>query len=79
MVMNIDNLIEWLIIEIELSEVQLGLKWYVWFEITSMNLDQNCTTRSLSFRYIHFEIAKFNRTNTECFSLYKYFIDLVSS
>ena len=29
MVMNIDNLIEWLIIEIELSEVQLGLKWYV--------------------------------------------------
>ena len=38
--MNIDNLIEWLIIEIELSEVQLGLKWYVWFEITSMNLDQ---------------------------------------
>ena len=47
--MNIDNLIEWLIIEIELSEVQLGLKWYVWFEITSMNLDQNCTTRSLSF------------------------------
>ena len=40
MVMNIDNLIEWSIIEIELSEVPLGLKWYVWFEITSMNLDQ---------------------------------------
>ena len=38
--MNIDNLIEWSIIEIELSEVPLGLKWYVWFEITSMNLDQ---------------------------------------
>ena len=77
--MNIDNLIEWLIIEIELSEVQLGLKWYVWFEITSMNLDQNSTTRSLSFCYNHFEIAKFNWTNTEFFSLYKYFIDLVLS
>ena len=79
MVVNIDNLIEWLIIEIELSEVQFGLKWYVWFEITSMNLDQNSTTRSLSFCYNHFEIAKFNRTNTEFFSLYKYFIDLVLS
>ena len=27
---------------IELSGVQFGLKSYVWFEITSMILDQNC-------------------------------------
>ena len=32
----------------------------VWFEITSMISDQNCTTRSS----IHFEIAQFNSLNT---------------
>ena len=43
---------------IELSGVQFGLKSYAWFEITSMILDKNCTTRGSTFYYIYFEIAQ---------------------
>ena len=44
---------------IELSGVQFGLKWYAWFEITSMILDKNCTTRGSTLLHLFW-----NRPNT---------------
>ena len=44
---------------IELSGVQFGLKSYAWFEITSMILDKNCTTRGSTLLHLFW-----NRPNT---------------
>ena len=44
---------------IELSGVQFGLKSYAWFEITSMILDKNCTTRGSTLLHLFW-----NRQNT---------------
>ena len=64
-----------LIMVIELSGVQFGLKSYAWFEITSMISDQNCTTRGSITTLLH---PFWNRPNTGL-GQFKYFIDAVLS
>ena len=59
----------------ELSGVQLGLKTFVWFEITSMISDQNCTTRGSITTLLH---PFWNCPNTGL-GQFKYFIDAVLS
>ena len=62
--------------EIELSGVQFGLKPNVWFEITSMILDQNCTTRSPITPLLHpFWNHKVQSLGHKSLSLYKCFVD----
>ena len=63
------------ILVIALRGVQFGLKSYVWFEITSMISDQNCTTRGSITTLLH---PFWNRPNAG-HGQFKYFVDAILS